>query len=427
MVDLVLLYPYHPVRVKYCQSIPSLMSYLQHQGHSVMHITGDSNIRLVWKLKQLKPSYVGISVPFTYLSPSAHELIRLIHMHTSCKVVVGGVHVQVCPGEFRDADYVCRGDGEHFLSQLLNGETPWCQQLPLDDLPLPAFHWSDLVPLPNGELALPYQSSRGCPFNCWFCSNNTLSGGRVRVKSTQRIHQDMLHYQHLGVSCFEFRDETFTLNPRRVMQICEVLRRFNIRWWCQTRGNLLSDELVETMQQSGCVGVSVGVESGNQHILNYMQKNILLSQVKTTFELLHSFGLQTYAGFMVGHPWETVDTIVDSMWFADQISPTFLGVTVTMPFPGTQYYHLARRSGGLHTSDFSRYHSGCVFYTPPQLGGVDLAGVKHRFEQWYHSRSYRRLRVVAGRLLRQPGWKPKLRAFETIGGCLMHRHQGVMC
>lgn len=427
-LDMVLLYPHHKVKVKYCQSISSILSFLKQHGFNVVEITGSNNYQIYQNIRDLNPRFIGISVPFTYLAPSAHELINLIHQHTSIPVVVGGVHVQLCPDEFVDADFVCLGDGEQYLLQLLSGEQPSCKQLSLDILPLPEYTTNDLIPLPNGVSAMPYQTSRGCPFNCGFCSNGMLSQQQVRLRSISRIKEDIMFYKQQGINVFEFRDETFTLNPSRVYTICELLRKQNIQWWCQTRGNLLSSHMVKTMKQSGCMGVSIGVESGNQHILNCMNKKVRLSEMKQTFDLLHKYGLQTYAGFMIGHPWDNLDTIVDSMWFADQINPTYIGVSVTMPFPCTLYHWYAQRYGGLQTTDYSKHHSGNVFYTPPQLIGCDMNHMKQWFERWYYSRNCNRMKVIWKRYWMQHGWKPKLNAMRIINSCLWQRlHRGVVC
>jgi radical SAM superfamily enzyme YgiQ (UPF0313 family) len=153
-----------------------------------------------------------------------------------------------------------------------------------------------------------------------------------------------------------FYDDVFTLDEKRVSAICEELerRRIEIPWTCETRVNLVNEELLEKMKKAGCYMIAYGVESGNQKILNNLKKDITLEQATRAFELTHKIGIQTIAYFMMGSPGETPETIEETIKFANKLDSDFVQFSTTTPFPGTELFNLAIKEGMI-SEDWNDY------------------------------------------------------------------------
>jgi len=232
----------------------------------------------------------------------------------------------------------------------------------LDSLPFPAFH---LLPItkyrphpPHGRQlpSIPIVTSRGCPYRCIYCSKSVF-GGKYRASSPTYIADEIEYLMDkFNVREITFYDDVFTLNKKRVIAICEELerRRIEIPWTCETRVNLVNEELVEKMKKAGCYMIAYGVESGTQEILDNLKKDITLEQATRAFELTHKIGIQTIAYFMIGSPGETAETIEETIKFAKKLDPDFVQFSITTPFPGTELCDLAVKEG-MASKDWDDY------------------------------------------------------------------------
>jgi len=225
--------------------------------------------------------------------------------------------------------------------------------LNMDTLPFPAFH---LLPMGKYRLhppfgrqtpAMPIITSRGCPFRCIFCSK-AVFGKKYRSNSPAYIVDEIRFLKEkFGVKEIKFYDDVFTLDRKRVVAICTQLKEWgiDIPWSCETRVNLVDDELLRVMKDAGCYMIEYGVESGNQEILNYLKKGITLEKTIEAFKLTHEAGIETVAYFMLGSPQETSKTIQETIEFAKKIDPDFVQFSITTPYPGTELYSLAVEEG----------------------------------------------------------------------------------
>jgi radical SAM superfamily enzyme YgiQ (UPF0313 family) len=238
----------------------------------------------------------------------------------------------------------------------------------------------------NGKKAFPVQGCVGCPFNCIFCSSNKLFGGKVSFKSMKQVHEEI----EAGIKKFEtknivFRDENMTLNRERFAKLCSYLKENKISWWAQTRANLITDELAYLAKDSGCIGFSIGVETGDSYIMEKIRKGITLEEAKEAFKIIRNAGLLSASNFMIGHPWDTPETVQKSIDFADQLDSDYMGVQISTPFPGTDLrIEAAILEGGL-TEDWGNYQtSKSNNFQPPGLKGYDLVEIRNRFQwEWF--------------------------------------------
>jgi radical SAM superfamily enzyme YgiQ (UPF0313 family) len=184
----------------------------------------------------------------------------------------------------------------------------------------------------------------------------------IRYHSVKRIIEEMEELiDKYGAKEIIFRDDTFTVNKKLIADLCnEMLRRGinkKISWMCMTRVNLVDEKLLRLMKKAGCWSIHFGVESGTQRLLDLIQKGITIAQIRTAFRLTRKVGIQTKAFFMLGLPTETVEESLATIRFAREIDPDGVQFTITVPYPGTKLYELAKNDGTLKSFKWEDYQT----------------------------------------------------------------------
>jgi len=157
-----------------------------------------------------------------------------------------------------------------------------------------------------------------------------------------------------------FIDDVFTVNKDRTYQICEKLaqRRDKLIWSCNVKVGLVDKKLLETMKKTGCWMVMVGIESGNQQILDTIKKKFRLEQAKELCNWCKEAGLMVHPNFIIGHPGETEDTIAQTIDFARKLYSHYLLFTLMVPYPGTELWNSAEKYGKLKIDNFDYFTLG---------------------------------------------------------------------
>jgi len=190
-------------------------------------------------------------------------------------------------------------------------------------------------------------TSRGCPYNCIFCSK-PIFGRKVRSQSPQRIASEVEYLaEKFKVKEIAFYDDIFTLDKKRIAKLAEEFKQRNLSlpWTCETRVDLVTEELLKAMKEAGCYIIAYGIESGNQTILDNLRKKITIAQVTKAIKMTHDVGIQSIGYFMLGSPGETPATIRQTIDFANYLPLDFAQFSVTIPFPGTDLYNLYLKQG----------------------------------------------------------------------------------
>jgi len=289
-----------------------------------------------------------------------------------CQIVLGGPQASAAAAEtveaFPAVDAVVRGEGEPVLPALLDafassrdlasvpgityrsgGGVASSPEAPivadLDELPLPAFH---RYPRVKRSWTLPLEVGRGCPFSCTFCSTNRFFGRRFRMRSPDRVVEDMATLRRLhGVRRFAFVHDNFTVDRRRVVAFCEAARdsREGFTWSCSSRTDTLDDELVDLMWGAGCRGIFVGVESGSVRTQQAIGKRLDLAEARDRIRSASRRRMTCTASFITGFPDErredlrdTVSFFVDSLRL-DRVEPQ---ITLLSPLTGTPLHERHR-------------------------------------------------------------------------------------
>jgi len=326
-------------------------------------------------IKKNEPKLIGFSVTF-FETSEVLKLIGKIKKISNAKFVVGGPHPTSKPNDFIEngVDFVVIGEGEKTAYDLVKyidagGDIHQINGLAwknygeiiinqprkyidnIDDVPIPTYDKIDMAHFTGMNVAiirgLPLKcatvvASRGCPFNCSFCGCNKVFGRKVRFRSADNVKEEIkLLKGRYGVEAIWFVDDTLTVSPKHVDNICKVMRKLRLKWGCQARVNSINEEMVYKMSKSGCIQLDFGVESGNDRILkDIIHKGTSIRQVKEAFRLCNKYKIRTMANFMIGLPTETKAEMEDTLKLAKELKADFYITTVATPIPGTDLFEM---------------------------------------------------------------------------------------
>lgn len=248
----------------------------------------------------------------------------------------------------------------------------------INELPNPAYHLLPIKKYYSLTFARkkPFATiitSVGCPYKCDFCiiGGSTIwrgYGGKWRAKTAEKILDEVEYlYEKFKIKDFYFFDETFTVDKKRVIDVCNGLvnRGLKIRWACNSRVDTVDQEMLELMKKTGCWNICYGVESGSETLLNNIHKEITLERAKHIFNVSKKLGLNPSASFMLGLPGENWKTIKETLQFAIKLDPVRAQFVITTPYPGTKLYDYVKKEGLLKKDySFSGYDAYCVDAVP---------------------------------------------------------------
>lgn len=379
---------------------------------------------------------------FTVVTPTANQvyetLAPAVYAQSNAQVVVGGPHPTALPDEaLQHVDYVVRGEGEDTIVELCR------RKLPLADIqglsykkdgqpehnpPRALIKDLDMLPLPARQLFPPLTaykglpsfgrkvvgnlaSSRGCVAKCAFCDRAVF--GRVfRARSAENVvaEWELLVKEH-GAQVVTISDDNFTTAPGRVEKICALLQKkslHRIPWTCSNgiRVETASYKLLSLMKRAGCCSVAFGIESGSQDVLDAMHKNITLEKIQWAVNNARNAGIPTLTGFfMLGTPWDTAETMEQTIRFATELPLDYAQFAIAVPYPGTAMR--AEVQENLCDVPYHAYgtHEGVVYFSTTQLR-PDLvkAAFRNAYRRFYLRPSLA-LRHVR-RVIRQPSTLP---------------------
>lgn len=350
---------------------------------------------VIREIIERKPMIIGITIMSMTLK-SSYDLIREIKkLNLGITIVVGGAHVNAVPESVKDLDVEYGMHGEcdflflDFVRILKNGEyptqtdgliinrdgefiigTPRIIQ-DLDSLPMPAYHLLNIdlyySPSTSGR-AISFITSRGCPYNCMFCSK--LNKKRYRHMSADKIVSDIEYLiTEFGIEWVEFVDEIFTLSEDNIRDLCiKILeRKLNFSWGCGTRADLLDEELISLMKSAGCRKIGFGVETGVERIRELIHKKIPNKTYIDIIALCRKYGIITQTCFILGHPTETMDDMKKSIQFAKKIKSNFPRFGRMLPIPGSELFEMAKSKNEVSPDIWRQYmlgNSPLPVYTP---------------------------------------------------------------
>jgi len=372
-------------------------------------------------LEQEKPELVGIDIR-TPLIRKVEKIARVVKsVLPKTIVIVGGPHTFLPMHdtlvEVPSADYGLRGEAEETLVEFIDclekgASVSRLKKIPgmmlregkrifysrrvprienLDELPLPAHH---LLPLdkyvdpfvPHKRL-FAIMTTRGCPYNCSFCTEPVIYGRRVRARSVKNVVDEVedLVRNH-DVDYIIFHDSTFNYNIARVKDICrEILKRnLKFKWKVKARVDLVDFEMLKLMKQAGCQILGYGVEAGTTKALRVLNKRFTLTEVRRAFRLTKKVGLDILAYFMVGTYGETREDVLKTINFAIELDPTYAHIMTTTPMPGSAMY--AENKETIWVDDWSDFYFYNAIVDTKQLSHQEIKKLHRLFHLKFYLR-----------------------------------------
>lgn len=372
----------------------------------------DVNVNTVLScLINQKPKLVGISTS-TETYKNGIKLAKVIKEYCEDIIVImGGYHVTFQDNDALDSGYVdlvIRGEGEVTFYELCeyylrgNGSLSKIDGITykdgtlikknqdrdfiknLDELPFPD---RKLFDLERYSVPSSISTSRGCPGQCIFCAASALSGGRYRVRSAENIIQEFKYLKSLGYNMIHIIDDTMTANVKRLNQFIDLMikEKIDMNWYCESRIDIMTKDLLYRMKLAGNIFIQFGVEAGNQEMLDCLKKRITIEQIRNVFNWCKELGIKTATCFIIGQPFETQNSIKDSVDLALELQKMGAKVvfSIATPYPGTDMYKNTEKYNiNIEDKDTDNYNTYLPIFS---ISNMSCAEIQESFFDAYYS------------------------------------------
>ena len=366
---------------------------LEKEGH---HVQLYDFCALNWDKEKLAALVRTETPDFVVLdstTPSVYsdiECAKIVKENSKSRVIMVGPHISALPEETLKlaggaVDVACVGEYDYTVKDIVenignldnvlgiayysDGEVTQTHTRPfiedLDSLPFPAWRHLNLLKYFDGGKLYPYIdviSGRGCPNRCIFCLwPQVMHGLRYRLRSPGNVVDELEYDTRICPQVkrgeFFFEDDTFTVDKERAVRICEEILRRNLKltFSVNARADNADEEMFRIMKRAGCRELLVGFESGDQSILNNVNKNITLGQSRRFMELAKKAKLQVHGCFVIGLPGETEETAKETVAFALSLGCDTIQFSGAVPFPGTIFFRTAQEQGWFKAKDWREW------------------------------------------------------------------------
>ena len=361
-----------------------LAAVLKDEGHTSRIIdaeTEEKNLpEMVRDIEAYAPDIIGISA-VSPLFGSVKHMAKIFKEHfPSIPIVIGGPHCtavgEECLDQSSDIDYCLAGEAESAIIGFMDflegkitrddvrglmyrdeggtiNKNPLADLIrDLDSIPIPLrdklkldkYTWS--VPGKGIVKFTTIMTSRGCPFNCVFCSAHTIFGKKVRTRLISKVLDELeFLVAERDIRHFAFIDDTLTLDHGRVKELCDGIRERNldITWEGWTRANTVDYDILKMMKDAGFVRVSFGIESADETVSKIIQKGVPLEAYTNAYRDAKKAGLETRASIILGNPGETRETAMKTLNFVKRLKGCDqVYINIATPYPATTLYEMAK-------------------------------------------------------------------------------------
>ncbi len=348
-------------------------------------------------LEKTKPEFILFETTTPTINYDLKLAKKIREKEASSKIIFAGAHSTTFSEKLmeknRQIDFILRGEYEEILVNLMkavraggvleevkgiafrkDGKVVATKNAPLieplDKLPHPA---RELFPAPwksspsiywdgfcQMRPAIQMHASRGCPYRCDFCLWNQVMyrQGKYRTFSPARVVDEMEEsVKKYGAREIYFDDDDFTINKKHVQGICEeiIRRELNVKWSCMGDAINPDEALIELMAESGCIGMKFGVESGSARVLKNLGKPVNLDKVKKIARWCARWGIKTHATFSLGLFGDDSESVRETVDFMRKLDVDTIQLSISTPFPGTEFYRKSEEGGYLRTKNWQLY------------------------------------------------------------------------
>jgi len=418
--------------------ILSMAAMLKKCSYSVNYIDADvlrlSVEDVILRLKNTPPRLLAVTVNISHVKFIDRYINRIQEEFPDLVIIIGGPYItsnyDSIFEDFPNIKYAVIGEGEHAIldfMQFLDNKLPInnvrnliYQVLDkqiitnklerienLDDLPLPDYTLvEDIIHLytaPEPSIALPsieIMCSRGCPYNCTFCSSPISWGRKTTFRSVDSIIKEIKYLKEkIDVKEIFFQDDTLNLNHKWFYELCNKIiaeglnKDIFYKAPFRLNKNLLNLDILKLAKKANFWMIFYGVESGNEEMLKNMNKNLTVEEIKRGFKLTRQAGIASLASFMIGNIGETKKTVNDSINLIKKIKPDYGGFAITAPFPGTKLYRYAKENNLILNDNFKEYQFGDCILKTKKLSKDDIiklhSKAEKEFGKWQNSILYK--------------------------------------
>lgn len=321
-----------------------LSASLEREGHAVSII--DLAGRSTWR--EIAPTLDADLFGITCVTPNFKTVQEISSLLPKDKpLIVGGVHPTFLPQDVLAnirCDAVVQGEGEVVVLQLIedlrNGALKRIYNggiVPVESIPKPSRHLVNLHDYtPGGEHTTPVYTSRGCPYNCSFCSK--ISGQIYRVLPVHQVMEEIEHVMALGYRHILFGDDDIGIHPERLKLLLKAVTPLKLKFRLNQDARLIDEESLALAAQAGCTEISFGIESGSQRMLDLMNKRTTVEANKKAILLTKETGMKAKAYFIVNFPGENEMSVSEALEFAEETKPDKWLLSSFAPLPGSDTF-----------------------------------------------------------------------------------------
>jgi anaerobic magnesium-protoporphyrin IX monomethyl ester cyclase len=370
-----------------------LASVIKNKGFEVsiydLNVSGEDFDSVAKRIVRETPIAVGISSSTPAINASLEIASKIKNINRDIKIILGGPHPTIMYEEVLSNPYVdicVIGEGEKVMGNIINYlagkkrlsairgiaykkneniilNTHEEMDEKLNNIPFPGWEFFDLKKYTNfvsgKRLSLPIVTSRGCPYNCSFCYKGVF-GRRWRFRSPENILSEIEYLiKNFNIGEFSIVDDNFTLVPERAIKFCKLLinKKWNLKWRCTNgiRADSVSEKLLYYMKKAGCYLIAFGVETGDEKILEGINKGETLGQIKRAFRIAKKTGIETYGFFIFGNLGENKETMQKTINFAKRLDPDYVQFSIMTPFPGSPIYNKIKTEGEIFINSWKDY------------------------------------------------------------------------
>ncbi|MFH1656070.1 MAG: radical SAM protein [Candidatus Omnitrophota bacterium] len=340
------------------------------------------------EIRSFNPDMVASTVNTPDYLMVKEIMYRIKENFPQIKTIIGGVHVTALPDETSKEDcfdIIVLGEGDTAIPELLSSSS--FKDVPgiiykdgqsgrrintskrklrqdLNTLPYPAWQLFELKKYRNSRLSSRInpagliETSRGCAHQCNFCNKLTF-GSEYRTKDPKRVVDEMEYMLKCGFKEIHIIDDSFTQNIDRAKEICVEIINRNLKFpWSSLSGiraDMVDYEFFQLAKKSGCWQVGFGIESGDQDILNKINKKTTVAQIEKAVRLAKKAGIDTFGFFILALTGETEGSMKRTIEFSKKLPLDIAKFDICIPYPGTSYYKQLDLEGRIRTKNWSKY------------------------------------------------------------------------
>ena len=402
--------------------LPLLGAVLEQEMGASVKIYFQECSKIDWE-EVMDADLVGIST-ITTTAPAAYGMVERIKKAKDIQVVMGGAHVSFLPDEGleKGADFVVRGEGERTLVELIehiqdgrdpagiaglsyrrDGEivhNPDRERInELSTLPWPNL---SLIQGFDARTIIPIMTSRGCPFDCTFCTVTAMFGRKYRFRDTDDVMAELESlYQRNPKAIFFFYDDNFTAAPSHTKELLRRMKEKGItpRWTAQTRVDVVNDdELMQLMEDTGCMFLYLGLESSNPETLKAYNKAQTVQDIEKAVRVIHQHKIKVHGMFVMGSDEDDKESIRETVRFSKKAGIDTVQYMILTPIPGSGTYKEMCRQDRIFVDDWTKFSGHHVVFRPLKMTPFQLqkeAGIKatrkfySRAQAWKFGFSFR--------------------------------------